>query len=337
MEKSKLVKLAAAGVAVLAIAGYIGLQQWANGKADREIKRMLIESDLDRVIRYGGVSASIFGRSVTLSDVSITAPDGRGAAITVKKAVVSDLDTYRDSLTAARLKLESLSLPLLDMAKTQRNGGADASLARLVGMGYPSLTGGVEFYFRLDPDKQRGVVELSSDFEDFGGASFKLGLDRLDPRFGDFSRAIRDAVKTQNPLVLLQDAPAMMDVAARLELADLSVGVKDRGIRKRLLAETAEDGLVTEDPDRIASAVGAATTKELRSQLDGLRVDPKLSADIASTVGQYVESGGELKLTTRIDRPIPLFERGGFLGIQPSPFLMSLDRFFALTGARLER
>ncbi|CAA7627624.1 hypothetical protein [Magnetospirillum sp. SS-4] len=337
MEKSKLIKFAAAGTAILVLAGYFGLQHWADDKADREIKRTLIGLDLDRVIRYGSVNASILGRSVTLSDVTLTSPDGRGPSVTVKNAKISDLDTYRDQLSAARIKLAGISIPMLEIAQAQRKGSSDGNLERFIGMGYSVVTGESELYFRLAPDKQRGEVAISADLDDLGGASFTLALDRVDQRLADFGRQTRDAVMAQNPMLLLRDAPVMVDNLARLELADLSVGIKDRGLRKRLLTEAAEDALVTEDADRLATTMGAELTKSIREQLDRQRVDPRLSSDVASKIGAYVESGGELKLTTRIDRPIPLFDRGGFLGIQPAPFLMSLDRFFTLTGARLER
>lgn len=337
MEKSKIIKLAVAAGTILAVGGFFGLQQWANGKAEREVRRMLIEADLDRVVRYGGVSASLLGRAVTLNDARLTSPEGRGPDVSVKKITASDIETNRDGLSALRIRMTGLSVPLLEMAREKAKPGGDEALYRLIGMGYQNVTGTAEVYFHLDLDKQRGTFEASVDLDNFGATSFKLGLDRLDARITEYGRQIRNAARTQDPTSLIKDAPAMVDLLARLELSDLSVAVKDRGVRKQLLLEMAEDDLILQSPDRLAVDVGALVTKGLREKLDQQRVDPKLAADIAGKVGQYVEAGGELKLTTRIDRSIPLFERGGFFGILPSPFMMSLERFFSITGARIER
>lgn len=341
MNKHKKLIGVLGAVAVL-LGGYFALSSWASEQAVREVRIALLESNLDRAVRYRDVSASLLGGAVTLHDVEIRDADGRGNPVTAARVVVSDIEKDHDQLTAIRLRFEGLNISVLEAARRPDDAGALLRLVsldtryELIGMGYSNLNGTVEMYGQLDPDLREARAEIEADFDGFQVMSGELAMSGVDR---DVLKALIDAqqlLASQSIFSLLSKGPQIVEAASRLELMDLHLSIKDRGLHDRMQTALAEKYLVPGDGNKRALEIAESAKRDVVNELFRRDSDPRIIQDVAKRVAGYVENGGTLSLTTNIAHPLPLFERGGMLGIKPAPVIQNFERFMLLADARLD-
>lgn len=340
--KTNVKTLGTIGAVVVLAGGYFALSSWASSEAVREVRMALIDANLDRAVRYGDVSASLLGGSVTLHDVQVRDADGRGIATTAAKLVVSEIEKDHDRLTAIRMRFEGLSLPVLEASRQPKESGGllaflnPTTRIELVGMGYSTLNGTMEIYGQVDPGLREASVDIEADFDDFQAIEMKLAVAGVDKSTFDAVIDAQALIAAKTIFGLLDKAPKVLEAASRLELKDLQITTQDRGLHARALPNLAEKYLISGSPHERAVSIAGNVKRDIRYNLERQNTAPLIVDEISTKIAGYVEEGGELTMTTRIDHPIPLFERGGFLGVRPAPVIQSVDRFVALTDAKLK-
>ena len=115
---------AACGVLLL---GYLGLSSYSSSVAEKRLEDWLYDHRLDGMLRWRSLSASPFGGSMTLKDVTLSGGDNfKALDLDIAKVHISDLADERD------LKSLALELSGVQIADTRNSRGLSAPLRELL-------------------------------------------------------------------------------------------------------------------------------------------------------------------------------------------------------------
>lgn len=339
-SKNKIIGGGASVVAIL-IGSYFTLNSWVGSTAIQELQTALHSSHLDRAIRYKEASFSLLGQSVTLHDVQIQNLDGEGIPVSATKLIVSDVEMDQDVLTAGRVRLEGLTIPVLESAKVYEDAGILGGVGsvwkiRLAGLGYSTLSGSLEAYGKLAPSENKAELSVVADFDHFQTVGAEIRLTGVDGTTRNALIEAQDVLNSPSFMEIMGKAGDIMKAAFPLKLSDFKLHVRDLGFRSRYLPVIAERSLIVGTPDDTAKELAHQITEVIRIELEKNKTDSRVVDNVTQSIGDYVEQGGELTLSTHLDQSVTLFEKGGFMGIRPAPILQSIDRFFSVSQATLE-
>ncbi len=287
-------------VALLALvgAGYAGMS-WMGARAvEDELDRMIEEQQLTDVVTYDSVGYSpIFG-SVTLRDLSVGASEGSAAPLVFSAIACDDLDeaegglppNFSCSATGGEI-VPSAFLAWLDPSGAlSRNAPTDDEMIRF----------GVEVAHRYDPSAGTLHIEASSDIEGFMKTGIALDLVGVPP---EVLRAIYEADADGSVARLAGAVAATGSAGAELALEGFQLTIADRGIREQTLEAMAEPGVSLDDTARrAADAFRGLAAMSMQQQ----RADSQLITGPAA----FIEKGGTLIFSTRLERPVPLTTTG---------------------------
>ncbi|MGH6767525.1 MAG: hypothetical protein ACRECO_00735 [Xanthobacteraceae bacterium] len=173
-------------------------------------------------------------------------------------------------------------------------------------------------------DFQRGEIALA--LEDFDMRTFSSIVGTL--------RALSPADSWASQL--LKAAPiwaGTMEALSLLRLSNLAISVRDIGWHKRFWSADAQLEGWKGDLSEYAKKKMAPQRSQLLSELENQGLSRTFASDFVEKFFSYAQRGGELRFSTKIARPVPLFKRDG-LGV--APYLTTFGQFVELSSARLE-
>lgn len=311
--------LIAAGVALIILGGgWMYAKHQATVIAKDRIDGFLIRNNLTAQVSYQDLSASPFG-SATLSGVKLASPSG--SAVSIGSLEISDVEMKGDQLRAVRISAEKAEVPLLAMARQQRN--PDKVLREAIGLGYTSLTGSVDALLRYDEQKAAIDFETSGEIRDLGTWTAKLRVANLDAATINTLYALSNNAAQLGGLALLSVMGQAGEALTRLSLAEADVAIDNSGLFKR----------ANEITDHDMPSEGAAEVSSAFDERELVRagIAPSEAAITRNTVENWLRKGGSLRVASNLGQPLPLFRGGNIF----APSFDSLPGFLVATKSRI--
>jgi hypothetical protein len=322
--------IGAGAVVLVAGGGWFYAAHQATETAKAQVDAFIRRYKLSHIVSYGGISASPFG-TVTLSDVVVKPPHVPGI-LKAGSLMLSGLVADGKSVSAGTVAAESLELPFLEMA---RRDGINPFNVTALGLGYTKLKGDLKIGFKFDDAHQTLTVSASGSARDAGGfdATLKFGNLTSLTIAGAVAALVTMVPGTGEPdlgqaLVGAVGAEVAMRTVMAATLAQLDVSVDNSGVMKRM-AEMTDAAL----PDEAAPANAQDSAAEFFARdLMQAGMDKADAESAAKAIGKWSRKGGTLRISTRIDEPLPLVKQRGFYRTQDFAF-GSPAEFLAATRA----
>lgn len=220
MEKNALKWMIPGGVVLAGAALWFGLSAYAGSQAEKKLRQVLVEYDLQDQVHWGSLAATPFG-TVTLKDVS--ADIGRNQ-LQAQRIVVSDVIDERDR-QRARIEVTGLSDP---------SGHSPAILfGNSIGQatGEPELPP-LDFSIKVDADydDDRADVALSFMQDKALSGDYAMRIGRI-----GILRDLESQLSGSNAMGGLGIFGALAALS-RISLEHLEVKIRDRGMVERAIA-----------------------------------------------------------------------------------------------------
>lgn len=319
MAAQKNKALIAAGVTLIILGGgWMAAKHQATAIAKDRIDGFLIRNNLTSQISYQELSASPFG-SATLSGVKLASFSADG--VSIGSLEISDVEMKGDQLRAIRIAAEKVDIPLLAMARQQRN--ADKMVREAIGLGYTSLTGFVSVSLRYDEPKAAIALETSGDIRDLGAWKVKLRLANLDATTINTLYGLSNNAAQLGGLALLGVMGQAGEALTRLSLAEADIAIDNSGFFKRANEVTDRDM----PPDGSSEVASVFDEKELIRA----GMAPSEASAARNAVDNWLRKGGSLKVVSSLSQPLPLFRGGNIF----APSFDSLPGFLVVTKSRI--
>lgn len=310
------IALAAGGAVIVVGGGLLFAQHKASSTAKDQIDAFLIRTNLTEAVSYQDISASLFG-SATLRGVTIKSPDG---SVAIDKVTISDVETKADRLRGIRIELAGANLPLLDMARRERQ--PDAATVEAIGLGYQTVVADLSVAFRYRDDKSELTLETAGTAQDAGAWTAKLRLAGIDPATMDMVADLPAKMKDQGDAALFGVMAQAGQSLGRLALAELDLGIDNSGQAKR--EREIPDVALPEDKPALAADID-------EKDLVKAGLTPSDAAALHKTVQDWVQKGGKLRMASHLEQPLPLFRNGNIM----QPAITSFGGFLVATKSKI--
>lgn len=314
VQKNK--RLIATGLALVMLGGgWMYAKSQATQIAKDRIDGFLIRNNLVADVRYQDLSASPFG-SAALSGVKLMASSG--APISIGSVEISDVDMKGDQLRGIRIAAEKAEIPMLALARQQRN--PDKIVRETLGLGYTTVTGALRASLRYDEQKAIITFETDGDVKDAGSwkARFKVG--GVDAGIMNALYGLSTNVSKMGGLALLGIMGQAGEAVTRLSLSEMEVGIDNSGLFKRTneitdrdMPAEGNDGVALDEAELVRAGMAPSEAKSARAAL-----------------ATWMSKGGTLRIAANLNQPLPLF-RGSIL----APSFDSVPSFLAVTKSRI--
>ncbi|GLQ05406.1 hypothetical protein [Sneathiella chinensis] len=333
------------GISGLLIAGITGLNHYASGQAKRAVEDALYQWKLDTYIRYETVSHNVLTGATTLSDVTLYHDAFGQVPVDIESARLTGLAFEDEFLTEATVQLSSATLPVLDVARKCSSIRCPARYWSnyILYAGYQNLTVDLSVSFTADLEASSVDLALTGEAPEFGDIAMKVALERTDAaRLWETGAPLAaNLIQDGNILQTLfrgnmKDLQAVIDSTRIVELAHLEASFTDDGLLDRVFASKELDLLTPAEPDDFREQLATTAQGHMLTVLEKGSIRPSVAESVSEEWKSFLMEGGEISLETRMDRPVRLFQKGGFIGIRPNPELSNPPEFLRRTRLTLE-
>jgi len=306
-----------AAVILLAGIGWFAAGHYATRTARDEIDGFLIRNNLKSVISYGDISATPLGKA-TITDVSVKVGN---IPIKCDTVTLSGVDTNHDTPRSANVTLSGINVPVLDLART----GVQPAIP-LAKLGYQSMRGRLNLSYDLS-NKGKLTVKTHGEDSQAGSWDMTLNLSGIEP----------DALATLAaiPMVLTGQSNEMNlwrrleTTAMNAKLADLELSLNDSGIHDRMQKLPDESIPASGNSSKANQGMALNETSLVKAGMA-----PSGAREIVTKISGWTEKGGDISLSTGLDRPIALMRPDGMRG-GTQPAFDSLESFLVATKAKI--
>lgn len=313
-QKNKFL-IAAGVIFVVGAVGWTWAGYQATQVAKDRIDGFLIRNNLANDIRYQDLSASPFG-TATLKGVTVMASSTN--PVTIGSLEVSDLEMKGDQLRGIRVSAQKAEIPVLELARQQRN--PEKMLRDAIGLGYAKMSGGASVAFRYDDQRGTLSVDTTGDLNDVGAWEAHVVVGGISVAAVNDLYALSASVPQLGGFALLGALGQAEETLARTVLVEMEVGIDNGGWFKRS----------SQIPDQDLPFEGEISAGIDETQLVHAGMAPSEALSMRQTLDGWVRKGGTLRVTSNLAQPLPLF-RGSLL----APNFDSVPRFLVAAKARV--
>jgi hypothetical protein len=230
--------LAAGGVAVVLVLAWFALSQFTAGKAEERIEDLLDEHGLNGQVSWKSVSASPFGGSIRLQDVTLGGPTDR-ERVQIARVEINDLiddrDRKRAEIRLDQIASEAGGSPLGGLDLVRASGRTELPPANAT-IRWDADLDDDELVFRVAVD-QPGVMRVVADIElEKIAALARIAESGLPGGGAPGTQSGRARPDIGNPMAGLGAVFGMMEVLGEVRIRRAEMALRDDGYVKRSVA-----------------------------------------------------------------------------------------------------
>lgn len=323
-----------------AVWGLLSLSSRMNDQAANDVDVALAHAKLNQVVRFGRVSASLLGRSLTLHDVEVRDDGGRGIPAFAGRLIVSDVKQDQGHMVGIRLRFKDLSLSVIEPAKHPKQSAGllavfpHSTRVWLLGEGYSTLQGSFEVSVNQEPDGKETRFDIRGDFTGFQSFDLRLVMTGTDRSTLDALVEALPQFTAKRVFAVMDRAPNLKETVSHIELKNFQFMLRDCGLGARLVPSLAEKYLIEGIPSVRAASLAESVKRDIKDWLKSQRTEKRLADEISTKLSNYVVKGEALSLTSHMEKPFPLFEHTAKKGVRPVPAILSVGPFVTLTATK---
>lgn len=237
--------LIAGGALAACLAGYFGLSSYSSAQAEKRLEDWVYEHQLDDKLSWSKVSASPFGGSLSIHDLTFDVggkePLLRAAELHISE-VISDEQRSRMRLRLQGIEADQQAMgglrQLGQMGGFNRQLNQATRFAPAVNTGLREMPAfNLALFVDIDDDDSSLVSELELELPELFSTRLHYqlnGLRNLNRELQRFTDNLADL--QENPLLLVQETEDLALAMQRAELGSLQVSLRDLGMLKRSAA-----------------------------------------------------------------------------------------------------
>ncbi|WP_319466461.1 hypothetical protein [uncultured Pseudodesulfovibrio sp.] len=289
-------------VAAILACAYLASSSYVNGYATDRIESFLIKNNLDNVVKYESISASLLGRAC-INNVVIS---DNVADVEIGSICVDDIDEKNENITGLSIFANGLNVPLARIARKNLYWVKNASnpVFRVLAVGATDFACNLVVNYDYDPSRQVASMSVSNFIPELGSVNIQYRFDHvrqsLPDLFAKGSETFSNGAKINlfAGLGFLQNASSLSE----MRLADYKVIINNEPYVERLnqieTASTPKDKSTWND-------LLPSLSKE-RLIKNGMM--PSEASEFVSVYNKWKAHGGEVEFRSDLKRPLPVLE-----------------------------
>ncbi|GEM_PF-6756819 len=275
MGKLKVFILLIAGIAV---ASWVGLEVYADNRAEKKLNALLTDLDLENRVKYADIDYSLISGELLVEKITVSSPRG--------DATIERLRVHRYTDSEATIYVEGIRF------------SDDEFINDMKELGYDDPRINLSFDASID-DENRMLDVRNFSFEMPGGfrLSFRFLLTNID---SDLLRKLSEFDGTNREQLNREQLNELSDRVAKVKVSYFETVLSDLGIRDKIIkAEAKKQGKGEEEIRRKIVGDMEKSLKKAKSEFE---------KKLVQSVKSFIEKGGLVRITLKPETPVEFQE-----------------------------